>query len=147
MATSPHVLIKTDASIKAFFKVAAITNLGADRIFPQKSSSEKTLPCLIISTDSATRKRSRNWEVSGSIILKTDCTDSNNADAIAASSEMESAVLNALEAIVPDDDRPQLDKFKEVARENGADESEAHWDGRLNKVVKAKPAPETQRGG
>ena len=46
-----------------------------------------------------------------------------------------------------DDDRPQLDKFKEVARENGADESEAHWDGRLNKVVKAKPAPETQRGG
>jgi len=36
----------------------------------------------------------------------------------------------------------QLDKFKEAARELGADEDEARWDERLKKVAKAKPAPE-----
>ena len=40
------------------------------------------------------------------------------------------------------DDKPQLDKFKEAAREHGADESEAHWDERLKRVAKVKPAPE-----
>ena len=38
-------------------------------------------------------------------------------------------------------DKPQLEKFKEAAREHGADESEAHWDERLKRVVKVKPAP------
>ena len=41
-----------------------------------------------------------------------------------------------------DTDKSQLDKFKQAAREHGADESEAHWDERLKRVVKAKPAPE-----
>ncbi|MFT4026212.1 MAG: hypothetical protein QM676_05360 [Novosphingobium sp.] len=36
----------------------------------------------------------------------------------------------------------QLDKFKEAARESGADEDEARWDDRLKKVVKVKPKPE-----
>lgn len=36
---------------------------------------------------------------------------------------------------------PQLDKFKEAAREALADEDEARWDDRLKKVVKVKPAP------
>ena len=36
----------------------------------------------------------------------------------------------------------QLDKFKEAAREHGADDSEKHWDERLKRVVKAKPKPE-----
>jgi hypothetical protein len=36
----------------------------------------------------------------------------------------------------------QLDKFKEAAREHEADEDEAHWDERLKKIAKAKPAPE-----
>ena len=40
------------------------------------------------------------------------------------------------------DDKPQLDKFKEAAREHDADEDEARWDERLKRVVKAKPAPE-----
>lgn len=40
-------------------------------------------------------------------------------------------------------EKPQIDKFKEAAREHGADESEARWDERLKKVVKHKPAPET----
>lgn len=39
-------------------------------------------------------------------------------------------------------DKPQLDKFKEAARELEADEDEAHWDERLKKVAKAKPKPE-----
>lgn len=38
-------------------------------------------------------------------------------------------------------DKTQLDKFKELARELVADEDEAHWDERLKKVVKPKPAP------
>jgi hypothetical protein len=36
------------------------------------------------------------------------------------------------------DDKPQLDKFKELARELEADEDEARWDERLKKVAKAK---------
>ena len=41
-----------------------------------------------------------------------------------------------------DDDKPQLDKFKELAREHGVDEDEARWDERLKKIAKAKPVPE-----
>jgi hypothetical protein len=37
---------------------------------------------------------------------------------------------------------PQLEKFKQAARELEADDDEAHWDERLKKVVKAKPNPE-----
>jgi hypothetical protein len=40
------------------------------------------------------------------------------------------------------DDNAQLDKFKQAAREREADEDEAHWDARLKKIAKAKPAPE-----
>ena len=36
--------------------------------------------------------------------------------------------------------KSQLDKFKQAAREHGTDESEAHWDERLKRVVKAKPS-------
>lgn len=36
----------------------------------------------------------------------------------------------------------QSDKFKEVAREIGADEDEARWEERLRKVAKPKPQPE-----
>jgi len=39
-------------------------------------------------------------------------------------------------------EKPQSDKFKEAAREIGADEDEARWDDRLRKVVKHKPVPE-----
>ena len=41
-----------------------------------------------------------------------------------------------------DGKRPQLDKFKQTARELEADEDEKHWDDRLRKLAKAKPAPE-----
>lgn len=34
----------------------------------------------------------------------------------------------------------QANKFKEAAREIGADEDEARWEDRLRKVVKHKPA-------
>ena len=40
------------------------------------------------------------------------------------------------------DKKPQLDKFKEAAREHGADEDEARWDDRLRKLAKVKPEPE-----
>jgi len=39
------------------------------------------------------------------------------------------------------DPKSQLDKFKEAAREIGADEDEARWDGRLRKVVKPQKDP------
>jgi len=35
------------------------------------------------------------------------------------------------------DKKSQLDKFKEAAREHGADEDEARWDERLKKVANA----------
>lgn len=38
--------------------------------------------------------------------------------------------------------KTQSDKFKDAAREIGADEDEARWDDRLRKVVRHKPAPE-----
>lgn len=40
------------------------------------------------------------------------------------------------------DDKPQLNKFKELARKLEADEDEKHWDDRLRKLAKAKPEPE-----
>lgn len=36
-------------------------------------------------------------------------------------------------------EKSQSDKFKEAARELGADEDEKAWDERLRKVVKHKP--------
>lgn len=41
-----------------------------------------------------------------------------------------------------DTPQTQLDKFKKLASEVGADEDEAHWDERLKKVAQHKPAPE-----
>lgn len=38
--------------------------------------------------------------------------------------------------------KSQSDKFKDLARELGADEDEARWDDRLRKVAKAKPPVE-----
>jgi hypothetical protein len=38
--------------------------------------------------------------------------------------------------------KSQIEKFKEAARELEADEDEVHWDERLKKMVKQKPAPE-----
>lgn len=40
------------------------------------------------------------------------------------------------------DEKQQLDKFKEAARERGADDGEEHWGERLKQVVKAKSGPE-----
>ena len=42
--------------------------------------------------------------------------------------------------------KSQSDKFKEAARELGADEDEARWDDRLRKVVKPpmRPKPNPQ---
>lgn len=38
--------------------------------------------------------------------------------------------------------KSQIEKFKEAARELEADQDESHWDERLKKIAKAKPAPE-----
>jgi hypothetical protein len=35
--------------------------------------------------------------------------------------------------------KPQSDKFKDAAREHGADEDEKRWEERLRKVAKQKP--------
>lgn len=37
------------------------------------------------------------------------------------------------------DGKSQADKFKEAARDHGADEDEARWEERLRKLAKAKP--------
>jgi hypothetical protein len=36
----------------------------------------------------------------------------------------------------------QIDRFKSAARALECDEGEAHWDERLKRIAKAKPAPE-----
>jgi len=38
--------------------------------------------------------------------------------------------------------KSQSDKFKDAAREHGADEDEVRWEDRLKRVVKVKPKPE-----
>lgn len=40
---------------------------------------------------------------------------------------------------MPEERKTQSDKFKQAARELGADEDETRWEERLKKVVKAKP--------
>lgn len=40
------------------------------------------------------------------------------------------------------DQKTQSEKFKEAARELGADEDEARWEERLKKVAKQKPEPQ-----
>ena len=40
-----------------------------------------------------------------------------------------------------DSDKPQLDKFKELARELEADEDGKRWDERLKKIARPKPSP------
>ena len=37
--------------------------------------------------------------------------------------------------------KPQIEKFKQAARDHEADENEVRWDERLKKLAKAKPAP------
>lgn len=39
-------------------------------------------------------------------------------------------------------EKPQLDKFKEAAKELESDEDEARWDEKLAKIAKVKPKPE-----
>lgn len=45
----------------------------------------------------------------------------------------------------PHSPKPQIDKFRHLARELGADEDEARWDERLRKVAAHKPAPEPEK--
>lgn len=44
-------------------------------------------------------------------------------------------------------DKSQSDKFKDAARELGADENESRWEKRLKKVAKVKPGEPVERKG
>lgn len=108
--TRTHVLTATDKALKAFFIAAAIDGLAAANIGRAKEVVDKTLPVLICHTHSALRKRAKNWEVSGTLTLKTDITDASGQvtdDQKLASDALELAVLEALETYIPGDDRPQ----------------------------------------
>lgn len=110
MATAGHVLTATDTALKAFFAAAAIAALPAANIVRNKEMADKGLPVLICASDAAARGRAKNWSVTGSLILKTDITGEDGlvtAAQLAASTALETAVLDALEALIPDDDRPQ----------------------------------------
>lgn len=41
--------------------------------------------------------------------------------------------------------KKQHEKFKELARQLGADENEAAFEDRLNRIVKAKPKPASSK--
>ena len=47
--------------------------------------------------------------------------------------------------MMPGKTQSQPDKFKQAAREHGADEDEARWDERLKKLAKAKPQEESPK--
>lgn len=107
MPAIKHVLLATDSALKAFYDAEAIAGLTVVR---GKESSDKSLPILICSSNTAGRKRARNWEVTGSLELKTDITDADGkitGAAKQASDDLEKAVLAAIEDLVPPDDRPQ----------------------------------------
>ena len=36
--------------------------------------------------------------------------------------------------VMTDEDKPQIDKFKQAAREHEADENEQHWDEKLKRL-------------
>lgn len=107
MAQPRHVLRKTDIALKAFFVAANIEGLTDANIVRTKESAGKTLPVLICNSENALRKRAFNWEVTGSLLLKTDPTDEENNSALEASDTLEDAVIAKMEALVPADDRPQ----------------------------------------
>jgi hypothetical protein len=44
------------------------------------------------------------------------------------------------------DEKTQLDKFKEAARDLETDDDEARFDERLRKIVKHKPVPDKSSG-
>ena len=41
--------------------------------------------------------------------------------------------------MTPDDDKPQIDRFKETARKLDADDDEARFNERLRRLAKQKP--------
>lgn len=106
MATAGHVLTATDSALKAFFDAAAII----PSVVRNKEMADKGLPVLICASDAAVRGRAKNWSVTGSLILKTDITDETGQVTEAQltdSTDFETALVDALEAHIPDDDRPQ----------------------------------------
>lgn len=104
---SRHVLRKTDNALKSFFIAAAIEGLTEENIVRTKESAGKELPVLILNSDTAARKRARNWEVTGTLLLKTDPTTEQNESNLDVSDTLEDAVVQKLEALIPEDDRPQ----------------------------------------
>lgn len=106
MSAQGHVLTATDGALQAFFIGSAIGGLEGS-IYRLKESADKFLPVLICASESAARKRAKNWLVTGSIILKMNLNKEDNTSNLTESTETETAVLNALEAFIPDDDRPQ----------------------------------------
>ena len=46
---------------------------------------------------------------------------------------------------IPSDERPQIDKFRDLARELETDDDEAAFDERLKKLAKAPRAPREKK--
>jgi len=43
----------------------------------------------------------------------------------------------------PPDEKPQIERFREAARELGCDNDEAAFDDKLRQIMRAKPAPKS----
>lgn len=107
MSSASHAIRKTDNALKAFFVAQSISGLTTDNVVRTKETTGKTLPLLICNTESAERQRSKNWKVTGSLLLKTDPSTDDNEDNLTISDALEDAVLETIETLVPADDRPQ----------------------------------------
>lgn len=111
MANHWTPLKAVDQSLVAYFVAQGITGLNKNNVLRLKETGDKTeLPILICAATNATRRRHKNWEVDGSIVLKSNLsTDPNEADTqLATSDELETDIFDALETNTPDNDRPQV---------------------------------------
>ena len=108
MANHWHPLKAVDQAIKAFVDAAALTNL-ATVVRGKEYTDKATLPLLAIVSETGTRLRAKNWEVAGTLLLRTNLVvaPGGEATALAESDELESDLLDLFEVSVPDNDEPQ----------------------------------------
>lgn len=113
MATTPgHALFNLDRMLVAFLKsekaAYEFDGYGKPVTFvPARWDVGKSLPLVIVVSDTATRTRAKNWDVSGRILVRTPLQNEDGNSLADQSTALELAIVKAFEDYVPADDRPQ----------------------------------------
>src|SRR6185369_5638257 len=98
-----HVLRATDKAFKAFLESElSPETFPAAQIVRHKEVTDKQGPIIVCATENGTRKRAKNWVVTGSLIIKTESIgepeqEQSNLD---TSDALEAALLDALEQYI-----------------------------------------------